>query len=672
MFFYEAEGFITNEEWSEENNDRRVLKARARNISIKSDSFNKRFQNEAFFFVSDASKDTVKIGIISRKRGLAETELPGFISQIDLELKDVMLEETKLADVCKLLDFAERNEYIYDDSDEILEKFELDMLKYGICLEYNEMIFDESEKERIYKESERVFAGSTFTPELDRIYAGDGVKKFYGHPVQYMIQTDDEYMQKDMSRLLLQALYDNGRLCSRRYSIMDFGNGFRGFRFSSDAYDALYRSSEGGAVIVKYVPVDDNEDSYASAARHMIEILCRTMMKYRNKVLTVFCFPRECTKSKKIFFENAVGASFVELIEESVSGDKAETFLRTLAKDNGVRTNKKLFAGFDRETDYLATELQGIFDEWFSDKLKTSIYAQYKEIKSNKQEIIKSNPKGMAYDELMEMIGLGEAKKVIMQALDYYKAQKLFEEKGMKKETPAMHMVFTGNPGTAKTTVARLFAGIMKDNDLLSIGSMIEVGRGDLVGKFVGWTAPAIQAKFKEAKGSVLFIDEAYSLVDDRTGSFGDEAINTIVQEMENHRDDVVVIFAGYPDKMEEFLQRNPGLRSRIAFHVPFDDYDTQELCSIAQLIAKKKGITLTDDAGRKLEKIFDAARRESDFGNGRYVRNVLEKAKMAQATRLLSMDLDSITKKDVATVCAEDIEEMPLSHKPEKRKIGF
>ena len=313
-----------------------------------------------------------------------------------------------------------------------------------------------------------------------------------------------------------------------------------------------------------------------------------------------------------------------------------------------------------------------MFDEWFSDKLKTSIYSQYKEIKSNKQEIIKSNPKGSAYDELMEMIGLYEAKKVIMQALDYYKAQKLFEEKGMKKETPAMHMVFTGNPGTAKTTVARLFAGIMKDNDLLSIGSMIEVGRGDLVGKFVGWTAPAIQAKFKEAKGSVLFIDEAYSLVDDRSGSFGDEAINTIVQEMENHRDDVVVIFAGYPDKMEEFLQRNPGLRSRIAFHVPFDDYDTQELCDIAQLIAKKKGITLTDDAGRKLEKIFDAARRESDFGNGRYVRNVLEKAKMAQATRLLSMDFDSITKKDVATVCAEDIEEMPLSHKPEKRKIGF
>ena len=167
------------------------------------------------------------------------------------------------------------------------------------------------------------------------------------------------------------------------------------------------------------------------------------------------------------------------------------------------------------------------------------------------------------------MIGLTKAKAVIAQALDYYKAQKLFREKGISLERPAMHMVFTGNPGTAKTTVARLFAQIMKENGLLPVGDLIEVGRADLVGKYVGWTAPTVKAKFAAAKGSVLFIDEAYSLVDDKDGLFGDEAINTIVQEMENHRDDIVVIFAGYPDKMEQFLQKNPGLRSRIAFHMP-------------------------------------------------------------------------------------------------------
>ena len=235
-----------------------------------------------------------------------------------------------------------------------------------------------------------------------------------------------------------------------------------------------------------------------------------------------------------------------------------------------------------------------------------------------------------------------------------------------------MHMVFTGNPGTAKTSVARLFAKIMRDNGLLSKGHLVEVGRGDLVGRFVGWTAPTVQKKFSEAKGGVLFIDEAYSLADEKTGSFGDEAINTIVQEMENHRDDVVVIFAGYPDKMEGFLQKNPGLRSRIAFHVPFADYNTKDLCRIAKLIAKKKGLTLSEDACDKLEDVFDAARSEVDFGNGRYVRNVIEQAKMAQATRLLAMDFDSIRRKDVVTICADDITMPALSDRPPRRSIGF
>lgn len=180
----------------------------------------------------------------------------------------------------------------------------------------------------------------------------------------------------------------------------------------------------------------------------------------------------------------------------------------------------------------------------------------------------------------------------------------------MKVDRPAMHMVFTGNPGTAKTTVARLFARIMRENGLLSRGHLVEVGRGDLVGKYVGWTAQTVQKKFEQAEGGVLFIDEAYALVDDRSGSYGDEAINTIVQEMENHRDDMVVIFAGYPDRMEEFLQKNPGLRSRIAYHVPFADYSVEELCSIAALTARKKGLHL-DDRHRKNWPLF--LRRHGD-----------------------------------------------------------
>ena len=176
----------------------------------------------------------------------------------------------------------------------------------------------------------------------------------------------------------------------------------------------------------------------------------------------------------------------------------------------------------------------------------------------------------------------------------------------------------------------------------------------------------------KQLRGGLLFIDEAYSLVDDRDGSYGDEAINTIVQEMENHREDVVVIFAGYPDKMEGFLQKNPGLRSRIAFHVPFADYNTEELCEIARHIGRAKGMNIDDGAIDKLKILFDTARLQGDFGNGRYVRNAFEQAKMNQASRLMELDLDTISDREISTIVAEDIVVPQISKVVSKPKIGF
>lgn len=350
-----------------------------------------------------------------------------------------------------------------------------------------------------------------------------------------------------------------------------------------------------------------------------------------------------------------------------MDGERAIAFLKMLAKENHIR----IFAKLENGKEYLAPDLHALFDEWYNSKLKTTVFPQYKDIAVTKREVVKAAPKGNAYDELMEMVGLAEAKAVIQKAFNYYKMQKLYEEKGLKRDTPAMHMVFSSNPGTAKTTVARFFARIMKDNGLLSKGQIIEVGRGDLVGRYVGWTAQTVQSKFKAASGEVLFIDEAYSLVDDRNGSFGDEAINTIVQEMENHREDVVVIFAGYPDKMEGFLQKNPGLRSLIAFHVPFSDYTASDLCHIATLIGKSKGISFDEEALVKLEGVFESARKQSDFGNGRYVRNILEQAKMNQASRLLEYDFEDITTDEIITIKAVDII-VPEVKQQEKRKIGF
>ena len=670
MQFYKFEGFTVDAKWSEENENRRVMREKVRKISMKSNSFNQQQKQGSYLFVADASGDTVTIGIIMKNFGDVRKLASKYLQAIDVELKDTFLEEVTFNALRNMLGCADRNDYI-DDDDEVLEQFELDKLnaRFGRSVDFDENLLDECDKRSTYEAAERFLAKDTFIPELDRIYAGSAKKKFSGHPVHYMIQTDDRQTRKEMYKLLLQALYANNRLRSKRYCFLDF---LPGENFSRLVYECLYKSCIGGAVVVRYLAHDDTEDDHAGCGRDTIEVLCDVMKKYCNQVLTVFCLPRECTASRDVFYENLGNNSIVELKEEFVSGERAENFLKMLARDNGVRTDKKLFAKLEEDKGYLAPDLHDLFDEWYNNKLKTNIYPQYRNIDTVKREIIKAVPKGSAYDALNQMIGLEEAKKVINQALTYYKAQKLFAEKGMKSEQPAMHMVFTGNPGTAKTSVARLFARIMKENNLLSKGNLIEVGRGDLVGKYVGWTATIVKKKFLEARGSVLFIDEAYSLVDDRDGSFGDEAINTIVQEMENHRDDVVVIFAGYPDKMEGFLQKNPGLRSRIAYHVPFRDYETDALCEIAKLIAKQKGLILTDEACKKLTGIFEAARNESDFGNGRFVRNVIEQARMAQATRLLAMPYETIGSADVATICAEDIEMPDLMKKPEMKRIGF
>ncbi|MEE1101318.1 MAG: AAA family ATPase [Agathobacter sp.] len=279
---------------------------------------------------------------------------------------------------------------------------------------------------------------------------------------------------------------------------------------------------------------------------------------------------------------------------------------------------------------------------------------------------------GNAKKELHDMVGLSKTKAVIEKAISSFKLRKLCMERGIEKDKASLHMVFTGNPGTAKTTVARLFAEILKDEKVLSTGNFVEVGRADLVGDHVGATAPLVKQKFKEAQGGILFIDEAYSLCDGYENGFGDEAINTIVQEMENHRDNVIVIFAGYPDKMKHFLDKNPGLISRIAFQVEFEDYDTEELCEITKLMLNKKQMRITNQAMKKLTLIYDSVKESNDFGNGRFVRKTIEEAEMNLAERLLKGDESKITEEVLTLIEEEDIPDVEIYGKQEVKRIGF
>ena len=669
MLFYKVEGAPVNG-GVEEASGRNAHRDNARKIALKSEAFNEKLCGQAFFFVSCIADTSMTIGVITEQRGKVDKTLQAYLKCIGYELTDVVKTEITFGSMLNLLSIANRMDYVTDD-DEVLEQYGLDKVNghRGRGIEYGENIIDDKSRSAVFADTEKYLMNKTFQPELERIYAGGGAAEPCGHPVHYLFQVDDRDTRRESYQTLLQALYANNRLSSRRYSFVDVKPGER---FSMLSYDALYKMCSGGAVVVRYVANGVAEESGGdNSEEEVVKHLCAVAKRYRNQVLTVLCLPRECNRVKAQFYDHLGTMTFVEIQEDVVEGEQARAFLKMLAKEHHVRANKALFAHLEPGKGYLAPELHGMFDDWYNHKLKNTIYPQYKDLGISKQNSAKSAPKGSAYHDLQEMIGLTEAKAVIRKALNYYKMQKLYEDRGIKPDSPAMHMVFTGNPGTAKTTAARLFARIMKDNGLLSKGQLVEVGRGDLVGRYVGWTAQTVQAKFKEAQGGVLFIDEAYSLVDDRSGSYGDAAINTIVQEMENHREDVVVIFAGYPDEMDKFLRKNPGLRSRIAFHVPFADYTAEELCQIACAMGRRKGVCFEEAALTKLTAVFEEARKQSDFGNGRYVRNLLEQAKMNQASRLLECDFDTITMEEIKTIRAVDIV-IPETKAEQKRTIGF
>ena len=272
--------------------------------------------------------------------------------------------------------------------------------------------------------------------------------------------------------------------------------------------------------------------------------------------------------------------------------------------------------------------------------------------------------------KLDELIGLTCVKEQIRKIAAFAKMKQDMSENGNANISLALNMGFVGNPGTAKTTVARIVAGIFYEMGLLSGKELIEVGRADLVAEYIGQTAIKVKNVFRKAKGKVLFIDEAYSLVDDRKGSFGDEAINTIIQEMENNREDTIVIFAGYPDEMESFFSRNPGLKSRVPFTIKFSDYSADEMVKIAELEAKNRGFSIGTEAYERVNDICSAASLHTDMGNGRFCRNLIESAILGYASRIYGSDDGEADKNYI--LAAEDFISPTGMDATAKVPIGF
>jgi probable Rubsico expression protein CbbX len=251
-----------------------------------------------------------------------------------------------------------------------------------------------------------------------------------------------------------------------------------------------------------------------------------------------------------------------------------------------------------------------------------------------------------------ELVGLKPVKRRIREVAALLLVDKLRRDLGLTAQPPTLHMSFTGNPGTGKTTVAARMADILHRLGYIRSNHLVSVTRDDLVGQYIGHTAPKTKEILKKAMGGVLFIDEAYYLYrPENERDYGQEAIEILLQVMENRRDDLVVILAGYAERMDRFFTSNPGFRSRIAHHIDFPDYEPAELMAIAELMLQQQNYRFSPEARDAFTRYLEVRMRQPHFANARSVRNALDRARLRQAVRLFEMRNDKLTVEDLVTL---------------------
>lgn len=277
------------------------------------------------------------------------------------------------------------------------------------------------------------------------------------------------------------------------------------------------------------------------------------------------------------------------------------------------------------------------------------------------QQILREADIGSVIDQLdTELIGLAPVKARIREIAAFLVVSRARAAMGLEAGTPSLHMCFTGNPGTGKTTVALRMAELLHRLGYVRKGQVVSVTRDDLVGQYIGHTAPKTKEVLKKAMGGVLFIDEAYYLYrPENERDYGQEAIEILLQVMENHRDDLVVILAGYKDRMDTFFQSNPGMSSRIAHHIDFPDYSETELAEIAGKMVGTMNYRLDDAARQAMDEYIHLRRQQPHFANARSIRNALDRARLRQANRIFRQAMageSEVGADELSVISADDI----------------
>ncbi len=671
MLFYEMDYQIDKPLYTEDKKDVRAEKRRLINIINRQEhtvSKTMRFDvvetNDynifITVFISDENKDDER------------EKAKEFLASLGVsDVKLLSLREITIRSYIENIETANSNGFV-DNARLLFAKVDEDIRGYQYDMSLKEQIVSETlTREDALERARKLCCIPDLEDEIERIFKGAASLSPFAHPVQYVVFCDSENARRKVRELLVASLYSAGRLRSRRICFVGFDSldDEDCDSFDGEEEASLYGVQRGSTLIFR-APYVSYSDGTRKDRNDGVREVCKSILKYHQSTLTIIELKKKSIETFENIKEALPDIRFVELRERMIDAKKAKRTLKTRAAGDGIKECKALLSLVDEKTDYYYDDLDKLYSSWFDKRLCQEVYPQYKDL-----VVGKSAPprkvKGSAYSDFEKLIGLESAKKVIRSAIDYNKARKIFSDNGIEDETMCRHMVFTGNPGSAKTTVARLFAQIMKDNGILPSGNLIEVGRAGIVDRYVGGTAPRVKNLFERAQGNVLFIDEAYSLYDGDRGLYGDEAVNTIVQEMENHRGDTIVIFAGYRDKMETFLNSNPGLKSRIAFHVNFDDYSEDELWRILNLFVENGGMTMESTVEEKVRPILREASTHENFGNGRFVRNLYEKARRNQASRVVNMDEEHRDRKALTLLISDDFE--AIGNYTEKDKIiGF
>lgn len=369
-----------------------------------------------------------------------------------------------------------------------------------------------------------------------------------------------------------------------------------------------------------------------------------------------YCIQQNSTYAMVFLAEiQYVGAAFVQ--------DKTKAIeCLTRAGQLGCILAKEVIADFQSRESFASNNLQSSFDAFRSTKRNHFMTReQIENLKIERQGVngntASQEPKEDHMKELNEMIGLSRVKEEVSSLRNFVLVQEQRKRRGLKSNNVSYHCVFSGNPGTGKTTVARIVAGIYKDLGILKKGHLVEVQRPDLVAEYVGQTATKTNAKIDEALDGVIFIDEAYTLAEGGQGDFGQEAINTLLKRMEDDRNRLIVILAGYSNEIQHFIDSNPGLQSRFNRYIHFEDYSYEELLRIFIFNLNKNDFKITRDAFNAVGGMIQEqlVNKDSKFGNARYIRNMFEHIIMRQANRLAS-NKKNPSKEELMLITIDDV----------------